>query len=163
MEFEVQGNYGAQHGWETVGGAEDYADAKRYLRDYQDNQPQYGHRVWAVFGESEADKRVLEFFANMLSDGSGYINYWASVKWIGDSVQVTDDESKVTMIVEPAALAVAHAELAEWEAASKFHCCGQDTYVQDIQAAIMEGRDELDYDACTADACFQLAVLGDII
>ena len=42
-EWHTQGNYGC--GWETVTIDDNYADAKQMLRDYNENEPQYPHRL----------------------------------------------------------------------------------------------------------------------
>lgn len=42
-EYHTQGNYGC--GWETVTIDETYAEARKMLRDYNENEPQYPHRV----------------------------------------------------------------------------------------------------------------------
>lgn len=42
-EWHTQGNYGC--GWETVTIDDNYADAKQMLRDYNDNEPRYPHRM----------------------------------------------------------------------------------------------------------------------
>jgi hypothetical protein len=45
-EYEVQGNYGA--GWETVTTEATNAEAKAQRRVYDENEPQYPHRVKRV-------------------------------------------------------------------------------------------------------------------
>lgn len=42
-EYHTQGNYGC--GWETVTIDETYAEAKQMYRDYEENEPQYPHRI----------------------------------------------------------------------------------------------------------------------
>ena len=42
-EWHTQGNYGC--GWETVTIDDNYADAKQMLKDYNENEPQYPHRL----------------------------------------------------------------------------------------------------------------------
>ena len=42
-EWHTQGNYGC--GWETVTIDETYAEARQMLRDYNENEPQYPHRI----------------------------------------------------------------------------------------------------------------------
>ena len=44
-EWHVQGYYGREYGWETVCIATSLAEAKRDLKDYRENEPQYPHRV----------------------------------------------------------------------------------------------------------------------
>ena len=43
--FVVQGYYGATHGWEDVSMLDTYHEAKMMRRDYDDNEPQYPHRI----------------------------------------------------------------------------------------------------------------------
>ena len=42
--FVVQGWYGSL-GWEDVTAADNYPEARGYLRDYRENEPQYPHRL----------------------------------------------------------------------------------------------------------------------
>ena len=42
-EYHTQGNYGC--GWETVTIDDNYRDAKQMYMDYEENEPQYPHRV----------------------------------------------------------------------------------------------------------------------
>lgn len=44
-EYHVQGNYGGVAGWETVSIEETYAEGKQMLKDYNENEPQYPHRL----------------------------------------------------------------------------------------------------------------------
>lgn len=43
LTFVVQGNYGSR--WEDVTEEEDYANLKRSLKEYDENEPQYPHRI----------------------------------------------------------------------------------------------------------------------
>lgn len=43
-EWEIQGNYGT-YGWETVTTETTRAEAKAMLRCYNENEPQYPHRI----------------------------------------------------------------------------------------------------------------------
>ncbi len=42
-EWDIEGNYGL--GWEVLCSEDNRADAKRTLRDYDVNEPQYEHRI----------------------------------------------------------------------------------------------------------------------
>ena len=44
-EYEIQGNYGSQYGWERVTTEETWKDAKRQLKCYNDNEPDFPHRI----------------------------------------------------------------------------------------------------------------------
>ena len=44
-EYHVQGNYGGVAGWETVTIEETYAEARQMLKDYNENERQYPHRI----------------------------------------------------------------------------------------------------------------------
>ena len=44
-EWEVQGYYGAQYGWERLTTHDTRDDALRTLTDYDVNEPQYRHRI----------------------------------------------------------------------------------------------------------------------
>lgn len=46
FEWEVQGNYG--QGWEMVCTEDNPGDARQRLREYNENEPQYLHRVKKV-------------------------------------------------------------------------------------------------------------------
>ncbi|HUS48819.1 MAG TPA: hypothetical protein VMZ91_01530 [Candidatus Paceibacterota bacterium] len=41
-DFIIQGNYG--HGWEDVNTEDNYSDARRSLREYDENERGYSHR-----------------------------------------------------------------------------------------------------------------------
>ena len=41
--YDVQGRY--SHGWETVTGAETFVEAKGYLKDYRENEPETCFRI----------------------------------------------------------------------------------------------------------------------
>lgn len=43
--YEVQGYYGNQYGWECVTAEDTYKAAKVQLKCYDDNEPQYPHRI----------------------------------------------------------------------------------------------------------------------
>jgi hypothetical protein len=45
MAWEVQGYYGRQYGWETVTVEETRAEAMEQLHCYNENEPQYPHRI----------------------------------------------------------------------------------------------------------------------
>lgn len=45
-EWHTQGNYGC--GWETVTIDENREDAEQMLRDYNENEPMYPHRIRKV-------------------------------------------------------------------------------------------------------------------
>lgn len=47
IEFEIQGNYGSL-GWECVATADTMKEARQTLRDYNDNEKQYPHRIKRV-------------------------------------------------------------------------------------------------------------------
>jgi hypothetical protein len=42
-EYEVQGYYA--HGWECVTAEDDRKEARARLREYNENEPQYAHRI----------------------------------------------------------------------------------------------------------------------
>jgi hypothetical protein len=42
-EYAIQGNYGTR--WEDVTVDETYKEARQSLKDYNDNEPQYPHRL----------------------------------------------------------------------------------------------------------------------
>jgi hypothetical protein len=42
-EYEVQGNYG--QGWEMVTTEDDPNEAKKRLQEYDENEPQYPHKI----------------------------------------------------------------------------------------------------------------------
>ena len=44
-EYVVQGHYGDEHGWEDVCAEESRTEAAERLREYNENEPQYRHRV----------------------------------------------------------------------------------------------------------------------
>jgi len=44
-EWEVQGYYGAQYGWETVTTAATWPEARTDLRCYRENEPRTAFRV----------------------------------------------------------------------------------------------------------------------
>lgn len=44
-EYVVQGNYGYGHGWEDLVSEETRAEALAQLKTYNDNEPEYPHRV----------------------------------------------------------------------------------------------------------------------
>lgn len=46
VEWEIQGNYG--QGWEMVTTEDNQADARQRLREYNENEPQYPHRIKKV-------------------------------------------------------------------------------------------------------------------
>lgn len=46
--FEIQGNYGFGHGWETVTAEESYREARDCLREYRDNEPGVPFRMKTV-------------------------------------------------------------------------------------------------------------------
>lgn len=50
-EYEIQGQYG--YGWECVTTEATLSDARRTLRDYHKNEPQYAHRIQRVRVASE--------------------------------------------------------------------------------------------------------------
>lgn len=43
MNYYLQGNYG--YGWEDLFECEDKKDAREQLRCYEENEPQYPHRI----------------------------------------------------------------------------------------------------------------------
>ena len=43
--YSVQGYYGPEHGWEDVCEEETHAEAQDRLREYDENEPQYRHRI----------------------------------------------------------------------------------------------------------------------
>jgi len=43
--FVIQGNYGYGDGWEDLTAAEDYREARGYLKDYRENEPDVSHRM----------------------------------------------------------------------------------------------------------------------
>lgn len=45
-EYEVQGNYG--YGWEMVTTEDTPTEARKRLKEYDDNEPQYPHRIKKV-------------------------------------------------------------------------------------------------------------------
>ena len=49
-EWHTQGNYGC--GWETVTIDENREDAEQMLRDYNENEPMYPHRIRKVRKEN---------------------------------------------------------------------------------------------------------------
>jgi hypothetical protein len=50
--YEVQGNYGGKAGWEMVTTADTHEEALKDLADYEENEPQYPHRVRKVRGQA---------------------------------------------------------------------------------------------------------------
>jgi hypothetical protein len=42
-EFTIQGNYG--YGWEDVTAEDTHKEARLRLKEYNDNEPQYQHRI----------------------------------------------------------------------------------------------------------------------
>lgn len=42
-EYNIEGNYG--YGWDYIITAEDKKDAKRLLKEYQENESNYPHRI----------------------------------------------------------------------------------------------------------------------
>ena len=47
-EWHVQGNYGGVAGWETLTIEETKAEAEQMLKDYNDNETMYPHRIRKV-------------------------------------------------------------------------------------------------------------------
>lgn len=47
-EYHVQGNYGGVAGWETLTIEETKAEAEQMLKDYNDNETMYPHRIRKV-------------------------------------------------------------------------------------------------------------------
>jgi hypothetical protein len=43
FEYEIQGNYG--QGWEMVTTEDDPLEARQRLKEYNENEPQYPHRI----------------------------------------------------------------------------------------------------------------------
>lgn len=43
--YEIQGYYASNIGWECVTEEETYKDAKQMLKDYEEHEPQYAHRI----------------------------------------------------------------------------------------------------------------------
>ena len=43
--YVVQGYYGNLYGWEDLTQSENYTEARADLRDYNDNELQYSHRM----------------------------------------------------------------------------------------------------------------------
>jgi hypothetical protein len=43
--YDIQGDYGYGHGWETVTAEETYRDARVQLRGYRDNEPGVPFRI----------------------------------------------------------------------------------------------------------------------
>jgi hypothetical protein len=41
----VKGYYGSQYGWEVVTAAENYKEARQLLKDYNENESQYAHKI----------------------------------------------------------------------------------------------------------------------
>ncbi len=44
-EYEVQGYYGQQYGWECVTGAENRREAQEHRREYRENEPGTAFRI----------------------------------------------------------------------------------------------------------------------
>ena len=44
-EYSIEGYYGSRYGWEEVCTEDNLKDAKRTLREYNENEPQYPHRI----------------------------------------------------------------------------------------------------------------------
>lgn len=44
-EYEVQGHYGEQYGWECLTTEETWREARLRLREYHDNEPGPAHRI----------------------------------------------------------------------------------------------------------------------
>ena len=51
-EWHVQGNYGGVAGWETLTIEETKAEAEQMLKDYNDNETIYPHRIRKVRKEN---------------------------------------------------------------------------------------------------------------
>lgn len=45
IEYAVQGKYSQQYGWEDVYCTSNKEESESILKDYQENEPQYGHRI----------------------------------------------------------------------------------------------------------------------
>lgn len=43
--YEIQGYYGHGHGWETLTTEDTRKEAREMLRCYNENEPQYPHRI----------------------------------------------------------------------------------------------------------------------
>ena len=52
--YAVQGYYSRHYGWETVCEEETRAEAIGRLREYDENEPQYAHRIRRVRRVAEA-------------------------------------------------------------------------------------------------------------
>lgn len=48
-EYHIQGNYGA--GWETVTAEDDPDEARQRLTEYDENEPEYPHRIIRTRGQ----------------------------------------------------------------------------------------------------------------
>ena len=51
-EWHVQGNYGESAGWETLTIEETREEAEQMLKDYNDNETMYPHRIRKVRKEN---------------------------------------------------------------------------------------------------------------
>ena len=51
-EYHVQGNYGGVAGWETLTIEETREEAEQMLKDYNDNETMYPHRIRKVRKEN---------------------------------------------------------------------------------------------------------------
>ena len=48
IEYQIQGYYGSQYGWEKVTAEETWTEAKKRLKEYRDNEPTHPHRIKKV-------------------------------------------------------------------------------------------------------------------
>lgn len=96
-----------------------------------------------------------EFYSDVLSDAGSACYYW----WYdhdGDPLPAwgsltTNDVARGWQ------------RLIKVEREGGFMCCGDPRAVRRSEAALSQGTDDADYDACVADAVIQLALFGKII